>query len=205
MATIIAACGSNPQSTSSSGTTKNTPTPTIQPKHDPTVYPTTYGTPHLGGPLSDFIGKYGQPNDHSEQGQPHFLRDATSPADGLILGQYVDNAGYSQLIDGILVQAVNGETWTITDAEAVCMAYAPDDAHLVRKVTILDTSSQVNSIDMVYMSITLAHTFPANTFTDANQQPVRAGTFDIDYLYNSDGDWHINSCDMELGETQTQY
>lgn len=205
MAMLIAACGGATQSPSSTEVAKASPTPITQSKYNPTAYSVTHGTPHLGGPLSDFTGKYGQPNDHSVQGQPHFLRDATSPADGLILAQYVDNTGYSQLIDSVLVQAVNGETWTITDAEAVCMAYAPNDAHMVKKVTILDTSGQVSGIDMVFMSIILAHTFPADAFTDVNQKPVRAGMFDVDYLYAGDGGQDISSCDMELGATQTQY
>jgi hypothetical protein len=73
----LCACGGSTR-TASSPTPTSTPTatattaPTIQPTDTPTTVPTnaptatsganvnaTHGTPHLGGPISDFYGKYG--------------------------------------------------------------------------------------------------------------------------------------------------
>lgn len=154
----------------------------------------THGTPRLGAPLTDFVGKYGQPNDHSSAGQPHFLRSNTSNVDGLILSNL-----YGPNVDSVTVQRINNETWTMSQAQAVCLAYAPADAHKVRQVSLTNSTG----IDVLYTSAQLAHAgFPASAFTDANQNPVAAGTFDVQYLTNTDGS--VDSCSLMLGAQQTQ-
>src|SRR5712692_10529791 len=74
------------------GTMAPTVTPTVQPTLQPTTQLTTSsglvatnGTPLLGGLISDFIGKYGSPNDHSDSSSLHWLRDGSSNVDGLIV------------------------------------------------------------------------------------------------------------------------
>ena len=66
-ALLLTACGGSSQSGSSSPSPTLTPAPTTDPTSKPTAKPATatgnltatYGTPRLGGPVSDFIGKYG--------------------------------------------------------------------------------------------------------------------------------------------------
>ncbi len=70
LALLLTACGGSSQSVSSSPSPTLTPAPTTDPTSKPTAKPATatgnltatYGTPRLGGPVSDFIGRYGQPD-----------------------------------------------------------------------------------------------------------------------------------------------
>src|SRR5712691_373225 len=74
LALLLTACREGSQSSSSSPASTETPTPTAASTTAPTRQPTTkstaatgnltatYGTPRLGGPVSDFIGRYGQPD-----------------------------------------------------------------------------------------------------------------------------------------------
>jgi len=157
------------------------------------VPPITHDTPHLGGPISDFVGKYGPPNDHSDTNSYHWQRAANGPTDGLIVSPYpgTHNAG------GIIVASINGATWTPSTAEAICAAYAPSDAHTLKRVEL----SSTQGYDVLSISSSLASRFSADAFTDANQNVIQAGTFDIQYLVKPDGS--IDSCDLEIGQQQT--
>lgn len=104
-----------------------------------------------------------------------------------------------QQIDDITVQSpdqANG--FTVSEAEARCMVFAPADAHFKQKIPYGDGTGY----DMIYISSTLAKEFPASEFMDGNSNQIAAGTFDVSYLYanNKTG---IGSCDMITGETQT--
>jgi len=81
-----ATTGATPTATTRvQATTAPTVVPTTVPTQAPTSAPTkapapsglpaTHDTPHLGGPLSDFIGVYGQPNSHSTPPQFHFITE----------------------------------------------------------------------------------------------------------------------------------
>ena len=174
------------------------PVATAKPK--PTSKPAsglaaTHGTPRLGGPLSDFVGAYGQPNNHSNPPiDYHFQRASNGVQDNLIVDLATDNS----LVDFITVATLD-PGWTATEAQDKCMAYAPTDAHFKQRIDYTDGSGY----DLVYISTSLAHQFPAGDFTDANSSTVPAGTFDVSYLYASDGQ-HIGGCDLIIGEQQTQ-
>ncbi len=177
-------------------------TPTAAPAGLGNIQP-THGTPHLGGPISDFIGEFGNPNDHSTPGSIyHFLRATTSNVDGLIVSTL---SGGNQ-VDGVTVQATNGNAqtsaigWTPDDAKARCMTFALSDAHFKQQFVYADNSGY----DLVYTSAELARTFPASEFSDGQGNTVQAGLFDVSYLYTSDGQ-HIDSCDMITGEQQTTH
>ncbi len=89
-------------------------------------------------------------------------------------------------------------------APAICSSYLPADAKYQKSVQIPATDTKFASVDKIYYSATLAHEFTADNFTDANQNPVKPGLFDIDYLYASDNDTsHIDSCNIQLGTQQT--
>lgn len=154
----------------------------------------TSGRPALGSPVSDFVGKFGQPNDHSTPGQIYnFLRVPGQNLDGLIITPYPG----TQQVDDITV-ATPDPGWTSSEAESHCLAYAPLDYHFKQKIPYADNTGY----DMVYSSASLAKAFPAADFTDGNSNQVTPGLFDIGYLYNSDGQ-HISSCDLIIGEQQT--
>lgn len=207
-----------PQATQPAQTTQATQAvqPT-QPPAKPTAVPTqavqptattsgnsniqpTHGTPHLGGPLSDFVGAYGAPDAHSNFSQGydvlHLLPSSTSNIDGIIVASYPGDTTY-QAAD-ITVQATNDIGWTSSDAQARCMTFAPSDSHLKQRFVYADNSGY----DLVYTSVALASDFPASDFTDGQSNTVQAGMFDVSYLYASDGQ-HIGSCDMIIGEQQT--
>ena len=90
-------------------------------------------------------------------------------------------------------------------AEAMCSPFFPADARYKRSVQIPGTQSQFAAVDKIYFSATLAHEFTADNFTDANNNPVQPGLFDVFYLSGSNIDLsHIESCDIQLGTQQTQ-
>jgi hypothetical protein len=211
----VASCGQSQQPAptlqpTTAPTSKPTPKPTVQSTQDLAA---THGTPHLGGPISDFIGAYGQPNDHSNPGgyasQYHFQRDTntTDVTDGLIVSTSADS---KSAVDDILVAAVAqnatyndpqaGSSFSPSDAKARCMTFAPSDARFKQEFVYANNSGY----DMVYTSASLAQSFQAADFTDSQNNQVQAGMFDVSYLYKSNGDTqHIDSCDMIIGEQQT--
>jgi cytoskeletal protein RodZ len=186
-------------------TTKPTSKSTVKPKQGLTA---THGTPHLGGPTSDFVGAYGQPGPHSSI-QPglydlHFLPSTSSNSnvDGLIVETDPGTTAY--LAGNIIVQAQNGNAqtsavgWAVNDAQARCITFAPSDAHFVKEFVYVNNAG----FDIVYTSVELAREFPASAFTDSQGNQAQAGMFDVMYLYASDHQ-HVNSCDMIIGEQQT--
>ena len=179
--------------------------PTAQPTHAPAVsrtIPATHGIPHLGGPLSDFIGAYGQPNGHSSPPSYHFMT-VNNIDEYIILGLGTscpsEQCIAQQQVDDISVQSPDQNAgFTPSNAEGRCMSYAPSDAHFKQKFVYADGSGY----DMVYTSASLAHLFPASEFTDSSGGTAPAGTFDVSYLYADNGQG-IGSCDMITGEQQT--
>jgi len=210
---LLSACGGSDQTASTSSTTpapNPTPSPTVEhtpastPTSKPTIAPST-GPTVLGGTLGAFVAKFGQPNDHSSDGQPHLQRYPDSNIDYLILQQAPGQNSYSQTIASVTVQADEGKPWDITTAEANCRSFMPSDAVFQKRIDIAGSASQLGSFDMGYFSATLAKEFTADQFTDANQNPVKPGLFDINYLYNATNDFsHINSCSIQLSMQQTQ-
>lgn len=184
------------------------PTQAIAPTSAPTSapvssgLPATRGTPRLGGPLSDFIGAYGQPNSNSNPPSYQFQEvNNINEVGAMGIGASCQSpqCEVQQHIDDITIQSpdqTNG--YTVSEAEAKCMAFAPADAHFKQKIPYGDGTGY----DMVYTSATLAKEFPASEFVDGNSNQVAAGTFDVSYLY-ADNHQDIGSCDMITGEQQT--
>lgn len=85
-----------------------------------------------------------------------------------------------------------------------CSLFFPPDVKYQRSIQIPGNKSQFANVDRIYYSATLAHTFAADNFTDANQKMVRPGLFDVDYPYTS-GDFTspIDDCQTQLGTQQT--
>ena len=141
---------------------------------------------------------YGQPNVHSvpSAGYYHFRRYASSVLDFLIVQTDAADGGvYAQRVKGVMAQAP-GAGWNLQEASAACAAFLPRDAVHERTVKL------ANGYDKVYFSASLAGLFRASAFTDPNGSQVKAGLFDVQYIYRSET--IIDSCGILIGTEQIQ-
>jgi len=141
---------------------------------------------------------YGQPNNRSvpSAGYYHFRRYASSNLDFLIVQTDAADGGiYVQRVKGVIAQAP-GAGWNQQEAIAACTAFLPRDAINERTVKL------ANGYDKVYFSASLAGLFQASAFTDPNGSQVKAGLFDVRYIYRSGT--IIDSCGILIGTQQTQ-
>lgn len=160
----------------------------------------------LGSSGQAFITKYGPPTSQGNptQGDLHFREYPGVATDYLIVdeGKYFgvtpgDAAAYS------IEVAAPAQPWSVATAKQTCTAFAPTDAKYVKRATTTSTSG-VEGWDDLYTGATLAQTFPASAFQDANQNTAPAGSFDISYLYASANDTtHVVDCQLLVGEQQT--
>ena len=127
-ASAAARTASTSLATRSSGQQTGTTTPSGKPAHASPTAPasnlarpsTTSGRPHLGGPFSDFVGKYGSP---------------TSQGDGNSQEFWV---GPEQTIEISVVRNDQGEvtqltilgpnTWNAQQTQSYCIQFLPDGA-----------------------------------------------------------------------------
>ena len=152
----------------------------------------------IGSDTGAFVAMYGQPNNHSvpSAGYYHFRRYARSNLDYLIVQADASDGGiYAQRVKGVMAQAP-GAGWNQQEASAACNVFLPHDAVYVRTVEL------ANGYDKVYFSATLAGLFRASAFTDPNGNQVKAGLFDVEYIYQSKT--IIISCGLLIGTEQTQ-
>lgn len=205
------------------GVQQSLATPTVAPTDTPTVaalalptdtpapVPTTQATPTvalssgpalLGSDIGAFDAVYGPRDSHTDVsiGQYHYRKYADSNIDYLLVNtDTVDQGIYLNRADYITVQAdENG--WTMTQASDQCRLFFPQDA--VHKQDIPVASGP--ALDKVYYSASLAKLFPAASFYDASQNPVKPGTFDVSYLYADASETEVVSCDIIIGEQQTK-
>jgi hypothetical protein len=152
----------------------------------------------IGSDTGAFVEMYGQPNNHSvpSAGYYHFRRYAGSDLDFLIVqADAADGGVYAQRVKGVMAQAP-GAGWNQQEASAACDVFLPLDAVYERTVEL------ANGYDKVYFSASLAGLFRASAFTDPNGNQVKAGLFDVQYIYRSKT--IINSCGFLIGTEQTQ-
>lgn len=164
----------------------------------PTATSTSVGPAILGGNISAFLAKYGPANDHTNVaiGRYNFGRYSGVAQDGLIVYTDILDPGYSHVVYGVTMQAPPGKPWDVPTANAVCQIAYPADA--VYQSSVFPAAK---SVDRIYFSASLAKAFPASAFQDASQQPIRAGTFDVLFLY-ADAT-HVSSCSVQIGTQQT--
>lgn len=162
----------------------------------------------LGTAGQAFVTAYGPLTSQSDVngGDLHFRQYAGVAQDALIvqLGVHfgVTSPGDRQAY-AITAAPAPSSSWTMTQAETQCAAYRPSDAQQVKTLTVTDSTGTIGE-DVIYRSVALAHAFPASAFTDANQNPVTPGTFDISYLYQSaSATDKIASCELQVGSQQT--
>jgi hypothetical protein len=155
------------------------------------VIPVTSNSAILGAPISSFVANYGPYNGHTDVsiGSYHWLRYADTQV----------------VTDALIVQAdnSNGEA-TVHDANSIdyapeqgtttCKQFFPQDARYEKQVPVMSGTNVYT--DRIYFSASLAKVFSASAFTDENENPVKAGTFDVLNLGN-------NECTIQLGTQQT--
>ncbi len=193
---ILSACESDTAVTTTPMATAK-PIPTQKPVNN--AMRATTGPTLLGLPLSNFVGEYKQPNDHTDtkEGMYHFQRWAGSNIDYLIIGTDLIDKGYSNTVESISVQSSdNPATPAITTAS--CASFMPNDAIYKRQMTITTGTGY----DKIYSSASLARLFPADAFDDSNNVQTTTGSFDVQYLIRPDGS--IDSCTLQIGTQQAQ-
>lgn len=170
----------------------------------------TSGSAVLGGPGQAFITKYGPLTSQSNtaQGDLHFKQYPGVATDYLIVQTgtfFAVTPGASDAYSVAVAPPPSGD-WSPTAAKQACAIFLPADAQFVKKVITRDSASNmVDGQDDLYTSVALARTFPASAFQDANQNPAPAGSFDVWYLYSTEGDSsRIASCTLMIGEQQTK-
>lgn len=116
------------------------PAPTV-PLPTPTQPPATHGTPHIGGPISDFYGKYGQPHNQGigdsetwiADQQQTVLINASPDANGVAIGMGVTAAA----------------DWSDAQTTQYCSQFLPPDASAFNSVgNLTDYHSSVGEIVM---------------------------------------------------------
>jgi hypothetical protein len=176
------------------------PNPVLTQKPATNALPVTTGPTLLGSPLSAFVGRYGQPNDHTDakDGMYHFARIPGENTDSIILmTDILDQGSYTQKVMNVDASAPNAG-WSVTQANAICASFYPTDAVYKSKVTI----TLGTGYDKIYFSASLAQMFPADAFDDNNNVQTTAGLFDVQFLVHPDGT--IDSCNIQIGTQQTQ-
>jgi len=131
------------QATTSTATSQSTTAPTTQPTTASSANGVTNGTPHIGGPMSDFYGKYGQPNNQgigtSEtwivDQQQTVLVNATPDANAQVAG----------------VSVTTGANWSNTQMQQYCSQFLPADASAFNSVS--DLTDYHSSIGEVVMQL----------------------------------------------------
>lgn len=179
--------------------------PTQQPTQAPptaTVAPSS-GPVLLGSDIGAFTAKFGQPNDHSttNTGQYHYQRYPNSNIDHYIITTDTPDGGvYTNRVYFITVQSTDqGPGWTMAEASRECGAFLPADAKYKQQIPVATGPA----LDKIYYSASLAKLFPASSFTDAKQNTVKAGMFDVQYLYKDASEKFVDSCAILIGEQQT--
>jgi len=123
------AAGNTPTATiapTATPTMEATAMPTPTPTH-PAKFPATHGRPHIGGPFSDFVGKYGQPIGQGSGNSYNFQSDTTRPDGSLPPGPNVTPNAAGMVIG---LDIVSDSTTTVSFAQARlhCEPWLPSDA-----------------------------------------------------------------------------
>lgn len=189
---------------SANAPTQGTTSSTLQPTSQPTTQATAVSnplssSPVLGGDLSAFTAKYGQPNTHSvsASGLYHYKQYPGSNLDFLIVNTALaDGSVYVKRVENITVQAPSAG-WSKQEATTACAAFLPPDAAYKQQVNL------TYGYDDIYSSALLAQLFPASSFVDVNGKQVQPGLFDVEYLYQQ-GTKTVASCSILIGTQQTQ-
>lgn len=104
--------------TASASASTSTPVPGATPQIGPAS--ATHGRPHLGGPLSDFVGKYGPPTDQGDTTSQNFWVGTDQTID---LNVLTNGQGEVTRLD-----VLGPPSWTTQQAASYCLQFLPDQA-----------------------------------------------------------------------------
>jgi len=154
-----APAGNTPQTANTPvPTTAPTPipaTPTLVPTKMPTptpqtsTFPATHGRPHIGGPFSDFVGKYGQPIGQGQPGSYNFQSDTARPDGSYPAGPNV-TPNAAGVVIGLTIVSDGATTVSFDQARLHCEVWLPSDATLFNTAPpYIDYHSSVGEIVMM--------------------------------------------------------
>jgi hypothetical protein len=159
----------------------------------------------LGSPEATFEAAFGRPNEHSipSQGRYNF-QSYGSDGDHIVvyLGTFY---GYSyKQAFSISVAPTPGTQWSVAEAKAACLVFAPKPVHFKQEVPWKEVKGFVGNKDEIYYSAPLAKLFPPQAFQDIEMKPVQPGTLDI-LLYSAQNSnaSPIDKCSIAVGQQQT--
>lgn len=195
--------------TASAATTATT-VPTKAPTTAPTRVPSTATTAPvaplansatLGGTFDAFTARLGAPYNQPDANTNDYQQCLGVATAGVIAQNYLSGNGR---VDGVTVSSCDDD-WTLSQAESHFAPYLPPDAQKRRSVTVASpTGGDTEGLDVIFFSASLAKVLPTDEFTDANNNPVQPGTFDVFYLYGSgSGGTVIDSAQLFPGTQQT--
>jgi len=133
--------GTQPQATTAAG---NTPTA----KGTSTVS-ITHGTPRIGGPISDFYGKYGNPKNEGSSGSQTWI---ASQSPGIIVNASATNGKVDNM------NVVGEPSWSRAHTETYCTRFLPPDATSFNRIksssdTLIDYHSASGQIVMTVLDM----------------------------------------------------
>src|SRR5262249_49846861 len=107
----------------------------------------THGRPHLGGPLTDFVGKYGTPDNQGDASGLNFWTGADQSIDLNINSD--DQGSVTQVI------VLGSSTWTTSQTQSYCQQFLPDGATQTgSSANLLTYSSRAGTVDLKLSSTT---------------------------------------------------
>ncbi len=113
----------NPAPCSQEGTTPTPETPTAIATATPQAV--THGSPQIGGPLSDFYGKYGKPFLPTGSNGSESWNVSEQPS--IAIGAAPNDAGRVTHISVAEIDLNTGNLWDIPRMEAYCSQFLPGD------------------------------------------------------------------------------
>jgi hypothetical protein len=173
-------------------TAKPTTRPTTRPTQKPTAIPVTHAV--LGGTEASFNATFG--TDTNTAGRARNYTFTVDGQQGTAIVMLDDNDSYVRFIT--LKPADAGTVWDATIGQDAVRLFMPSDARHVKEI-----QDSTIGTEHVYTSATLAKTFPASSFTDANSgNQVAVGTFyfNCDNGQNQDNSTHVGACTIGLGQ-----
>jgi hypothetical protein len=148
----------------------------------------------LGGTEDSFNTTFG--TDPNAAGRVRNYTFSVDGQQGTAIALLDDNDSYVRFITVKPVDA--GTVWDSRTGQDAVRLFMPSDARHIK-----DIQDPTIGGEHVYISATLAKTFPASSFADANSgNPVPVGTFyfNCDNGLNQDNATHVGACTIGLGQ-----
>jgi hypothetical protein len=190
---------------------QQTPTPTQPPTSTPaptqqavvsTQLPTQAPTPTaipvpsigaaiLGSNILAFSAKYGPP-DNGSAGSA----DSNTAGHYGFLNHAIDVETQGTRVVTIVANSPDTATWSLSEAESICLAFAPPDSVYKQSATLTDAQKNP-ALEMIYSSSSLSkQPLPARYLKDQNGNLVAPGTVGILFKYDPGDTTQVDSCTL---------